>query len=268
LQTFLVTAWHGADAAAMPPDIRTIYTGSALSKDPKRLNLFGFMLDYQGQRVHSFHGLPGGARGGDGRSDYTKEILNGLAKLKLPADQPAAKEGRPLAVPDLKATDADVPAGVRLFVRLNDPRDSFRSQMSVVEIVPMKAQEWKEFSFPDQAKEIEPEALRQWLVQLYPAGIRTADQRKPFTKITGSLKLEPAGTDPKGRYALLRGEVRLAKGDDQESAFEGRVEAVLTYGSHEAVVQSLRGVVQGDYFYRMRGTDRIPLIAVVGSRPE
>jgi hypothetical protein len=59
----------------MPPDVRAIYNGSELSKDPKRLNLFVFMLDYQGRTVHSFHGLPGGARGGDGRSDYTKEIL-------------------------------------------------------------------------------------------------------------------------------------------------------------------------------------------------
>jgi hypothetical protein len=268
LQPFLVTAWHGADVAAMPPDVRAIYTESELSEDPKRLNLFVFMLDYQGRTVHGFHGLPGGARGGDGRSDYTKEIPNGLAKLKLPADRPAAKEGRALAVPDLKATDASMPAGVRIFVRLNDSRVSFRSQMPVVEVVAMKAEEWKAFSFPEQAREMEPEALRRWLVQLYPAGIRTADQSKPFTKITGSLKLEPAGTDPKGRYALLRGNVRLAKGDDRESAFEGQVEAVLTYRSQEAVVQSLRGVVQGDYVYRMRGTDRMPLVATVESRPE
>jgi len=138
----------------------------------------------------------------------------------------------------------------------------------VVEIVPMKAQEWRAFSFPEKAKQIEAEVLRQWLVQLYPAGIRTADQSKPFTQITASLKLEPAGTNPKGRYALLRGKVRLAKGDDQESAFEGIVEAVLTYRSDEAVVQSLRGVVQGDYVYRMRGTDRMPLVATVESRPQ
>jgi hypothetical protein len=58
----------------MPPDVRTIFTESDLSKDPRRLNLFVFMLDHRGRVAHSFHGLPGGARGGDGRSDYTKEI--------------------------------------------------------------------------------------------------------------------------------------------------------------------------------------------------
>ena len=113
-----MTAWHGADVSDMPADVKAIFTGSALSKDPKRLNLFVFMLDQQGRMVHGFHGLPGGARGSDGRSDYAKEIPSGLAKLKLPTDKPAIKEGRALRVPDLKATGAGVPTGMRLFVRL------------------------------------------------------------------------------------------------------------------------------------------------------
>src|SRR5262249_684459 len=118
----------------MPADVKAIFNGSELSKDPKRLNLFVFMLDDQGRLVNSFHGLPGGGRGGDGRSDYAKEIPNGLAKLKLPGDKPGAKEERALAVLDLKGTGAGVPAGVRLFVRLNDKKDPFRSQMPVVEV--------------------------------------------------------------------------------------------------------------------------------------
>ena len=104
--------FRSAGVADMPADVRAVFTGSELSKDPRRLNLFVFLLDHQGRTVHSFHGLPGGARGGDGRSDYTKEIPSGLAKLKLPDDQ----EGRALATPDLKATGAGGPAGVRLFV--------------------------------------------------------------------------------------------------------------------------------------------------------
>src|SRR6516225_3270346 len=147
----------------MPPDVKAVFTGSDLSKDPKRLNLFVFMLDHQGRMVHSFHGLPGGARGGDGRSDYAKEIPNGLAKLKLPADKPAVKEERPLAVPDLKATGPGVPAGMRLFVRLKDEKDPFRSQMPVVEVVATKAEEWKALALPDKAKEIEAAALKSWL---------------------------------------------------------------------------------------------------------
>jgi hypothetical protein len=264
LRPFLVTAWHGADVADMPADVKALFTESDLSKDPRRLNLFVFMLNHRGRVAHSFHGLPGGARGGDGRSDYSKEIPSGLAKLKLPA----AKEGRPLAVPDLKATGTGVPAGVRLFVRLNDEKDPTRSQMPVVEVVAMKAEDWKPLALPERATEVEAAALKGWLVQLYPAGIRTADQRQPFTGVSGSLRLEPAGADRAGRYALLRGKVQLAKGGDKGSAFEGTLQAVLTYGPDAPGVKSVRGVVKGDYLYRLRGTRRMPLVAAIESRPE
>jgi hypothetical protein len=268
LQPFVVTTWHGAGLADMPADVKAIFTESDLSKDPKRLNLFVFMLDHQGHTVHSFHGLPGGARAGDGRSDYAKEIPSGLAKLDLPAERPAAKRERALATPDLKATGAGVPAGVRLFVRLNDEKEPIRSQMPVVEVVPMKAEEWRALALPEKAKEVEAAALKTWLAQLYPAGIRTADQSKPFTKITGSLKLEPAGADQAGRYALLRGRVKLMKGDEPGSAFEGSVQAVLTYGPGATAVKSVRCVVEGDYLYRLRATQRMPLVAAIESRPE
>jgi hypothetical protein len=268
LQPFLVTAWHGAAVADMPPDVRAVFTRSELSKDPKRLNLFVFLLDHQGRTVHGFHGLPGGARGGDGRSDYAKEIPSGLARLKLPAERPAVNGERALATPDLKAMGAGVPAGVRLFVRLNDGKDPSCSRMPVVEVVPMKAEDWKPLALPEKAKVVEAAALKSWLVQLYPAGIRTADQSKPFTAISGSLKLEPAGADKAGRYALLRGKIRLAKGGDQESAFEGTLQAVLTYGLDTPGVKSVRGVVEGDYLYRLRKTQRMPLVAAIETRPE
>jgi hypothetical protein len=252
----------------MPADVKAVFTESDLSKDPRRLNLFVFMLDHRGRTVHSFHGLPGGARGGDGRSDYAKEIPNGLAKLKLPGARPAVEGERALATPDLKGTGAGVPAGVRLFVRLSNEKDPFRSQMPVVEVVPMKAEEWKALALPEKAKEVEAAVLKSWLVQLYPAGIRTADQSKPFTKITGSLRLEPAGSDRTVRYTLLRGKIQVAKGDDKESAFEGTLQAVLTYGLDAAEVKSVRAVVEGDYLYRLRETQRMPLVAAVESRPD
>jgi hypothetical protein len=252
----------------MPADVKAVFTESELSKDPKRLNLFVFLLNHQSRTVNSFHGLPSGGRGGDGRSDYTKEIPKGLAKLKLPADLPAAKGGRPSAVPELKATGAAAPAGVRLFVRLSDEKDPFRSRMPVVEVVAMKAEDWKPLALPEKAKEVEAAALKSWLVQLYPAGIRTADQSQPFTKISGSLKLEPAGADKAGRYALLRGQLTLRKGEEQGSAFEGTLQAVLTYGLDAPGVKSVRAVVEGDYLYRLRKTQRMPLVAAIESRPD
>jgi hypothetical protein len=205
----------------------------------------------------------------DGRSDYTKEIPKALAKLKLPAGQFSAREeGRPVVLPDLKGAGGALPAGARLFVRLNDENDRARGKIPVVEVVAMKAEDWKALALPPKAKAIEAAALKSWLVQLYPAGIRTADQQKPFTRITGTLKLGPAGADKHWRYALLRGEVKLAKGDEQASAFEGTLQAVLTYGLDAPEVKSVRAVVEGDYFYRLRGAQRMPMVAAIESRPE
>jgi hypothetical protein len=266
LRPFIVTSWHGAGEAEMETGVKDIFKNSAVAKDPKRLNIFVFMLDYQGKLVHSFHGLPSGGRGGDGRSDYDKEIAKGLARLKLPSEQTPSKEV-PGALPDLKASGAGTPAGVRLFVRLNDEKDPVRSRTPVVEVVPMKAEEWKALAYPNTTQEIEARVLKNWLVQLYPAGIRTADQTKPFTKIAGTLKLEPAGADKDRRYALLRGAFRLEKGAD-ESAGEGTIQAVLTYRAAAPEVQSLRGVIEGAYLYKTRATQRMPLIAVIESRPE
>ncbi len=259
LEPFVVTAWHGREAD-MPGEVKGIFSSSEVAKDPKRLNTFMLLLDHQGRLVHGFHGLSGR---GDGRSDYTAELTKGLAKLKLPERKPAEKE-RPVVLPDLPGGAPQrtcVPAGVRMFVRQ-------QARMPVVEVIPMKPDDWKHLAFPDKTREIEAEILRSWLVQLYPPAIRTVDQLKPFQKITGSLRLEPAGSDEKGRYALLRGEVRLAKGDEKESAFEGTLQAVVTYRLDAPEPRSIRGVVEGDYLYRIRGTQRLPLKAAIESRPE
>jgi hypothetical protein len=256
----------------MPADVKQVFQKSEVAKDPKRFNIFMFVLDPDGRLVHGFHGLPATRGAGDGRSDYTKEIPTAIAKLKLPAEQLYGREGvHRVVLPDLKGTDGDVPAGVRLFVRLNDAKDPFRSKLPVVEVVAMKAEDWKSLALPGKARDIEAAALKSWLVQLYPPGIRAADQQKPFTTITGTLKLEPAGADKERRYALLRGQVRLAKGDEQESAFEGALQAVLTYGLAAPEVKSVRAVGEGAYLYRElrgRGPQRMPMVVAIESRPE
>jgi hypothetical protein len=273
LQPFVVTAWHGANESAMPADVKEVFQKSAVAKDPKRFNVFIFILGPDGRLVHDFHGLPATARGAnEGRSDYTKEIPTALAKLQLPAEKLDGRKGpRPVVLPDLKGTAGGAPAGARLFVRLNDAKDPFRSKLPVVEVMAMRAEDWKALALPEKAKEIEAAALKSWLVHLYPPGIRAADQKKPFTKITGTLKLEPAGADKQRRYALLRGEVKLAKGGEKESAFEGSLQAVLTYGFDMPEVKSVRAVGEGHYLYRElhgRGTQRMPMVVAIESRPE
>src|SRR5262245_53906941 len=96
----------------MPADIKEVFTSSELSREPKRSNVFMFVLSDQGQLVHSFNGLSGR---GEGRSDYAAEIAKALAKVKPPAERPAPQ--LVLAIPDLKRTEGGEPAGVRLFIR-------------------------------------------------------------------------------------------------------------------------------------------------------
>jgi hypothetical protein len=270
LKPFLVTASHSgkADLGDLEPAVREVFTKSDLSKDPKRFNVFMFVLDSEGRVVHAFHGLPGGRKSAaPGRSDHQAELQKARAKLKLPQAKPQ-QDGPPRGLPDLKPMGSGSPAGVRLFLRQDEPGNSVFSKLPVVEVVSMKRDEWKPLAFAPQGKELEAAALKRWLVWLYPAGIRAADEKKPFQKFSGTLKLEPAGSDGKIRHALLRGKVVLAKGGDAESAFEGQLEVVLTYRPDAAEVQSVRGVVEGTYLYRTRGTTREKLRVAIESRPE
>jgi hypothetical protein len=269
LQPFVLTTAHSgkADLADLEPAVRAVFTQSALSKDPKRFNVFMFVLDPQGRVVHEFHGLPG-RKAAPGRSDHRAELQKAQALLKLPQAKPHKLEGPPKGLPDLKALASGAPGGVRLFLRQDDPKNTILSKLPVVEVVAMKPADWKPLAFAPKGKDIEAEVLKSWLVWLYPAGIRAADEQKRFQKFSGTLKLEPAGSDDKFRYALLRGKVRLEKGGDTESAFEGEIEVVLTYRRDAAEVHSVRGVVEGTYLYRLRATSREKLRAAIESRPE
>ena len=271
LDPFIVTSVHAGkeNLADMEPEARTIFTESELSRDPNRLNVFLFMLDELGNVVHQCHGVPGGRRGGPDRSDWSVEISEALAKLKLPEAVLAHRDRVPRSsVPDLAGAAATgVPAGVRIFVRQDDPDNSHRSHLPVVEVVPMKAEQWKTLAFSPEPREIDAATLKDWLVWLYPAGIRTADESKRFQQFRGLLKLEPAGSDEQYRYALLRGEVHLSKGDETLSEFEGSFQAVLSYRRDAAVVQSVQAIVEGVYLYRQRGTSTQKLKAAIESRP-
>jgi hypothetical protein len=265
----LTTGHSGrADLGDLEPAVREVFTNSSLSKDPQRFNVFMFVLDPQGRVIHEFHGLPGGRKtAAPGRSDHQVEIQKARARLKLPQATPKV-EGQLKGLPDLKPLASTAPAGVRLFLRQDDRGNAIFSKLPVVEVVSMKPDDWKPLALAPKGKAIEAAVVKSWLVWLYPAGIRAADEKKSFQKFSGTLRLEPAGSDDRFRYALLRGKVMLAKGGDTESAFEGQLEAVLKYRPDAADVQSVRGVVEGTYLYRTRGTSREKLRVAIESRPK
>lgn len=252
----------------MEPDARKIFTDSKLSRDPNRLNVFLFVLDENGKVIHESHGVPGGRRGGPDRADWSVEITKALAKLKLPDAARARADRKPYgSLPDLAETATDVPAGVRIFVSQGDAGNAQRGRLPVVEVVPMEPDEWGPLEFSSEAREIPAETLKNWLVWLYPAAIRTADESKRFREFNGTLRLEPAGSDERARYTLLSGKIHLGKGDESLSAFDGTIEAVLAYRPDKPDVQSVQAVVEGVYMYRQRGTSPQPLTAAIESRP-
>lgn len=236
----------------MDDDVKQVMKDAGVSGT----NAHMLMLDAQARLVHAFLGY--NTSGSRNPTYFRDELAKGLAEMKLPRAAAASAE---LTLPDVKGPAS--PAGVRIFVRAETV------SFVVVEAVPMKPEEWKALRHTGEAREIEAENLRSWWAQLYPSGIRAADQRKPFKKITGALRLKPAGTEGKLRYAILSGAIGLAK-EDEGSSFDGSVEAVVTYGLDGPEVGSVRGVVEGRYRYRPgRGEgEAIRIRAALESRPE
>jgi hypothetical protein len=244
----------------MPADVQQIFTSSDV---PKQSNVFAFVLDAHGQLVHSFKG---NVNRRAGELSWEEELARARARLGLPAST-AADEVRPPRLPDIEASATGAPRGVRVFVRSGRPGEGRGNP--IIEVVSMLPHDWEALALPAHAlgKEVSAGTLRSWLEQLYPPAIRTADQKKPFQSVTGTLRLVPAGSDDRHRHALLRGEFHLSKGSG-ESAVEGSLEAVLTYPLDSSVVHSLRGVVDAAYLYSVRGGEQIPLTAAIESRPQ
>src|SRR5262249_32052749 len=157
------------DLGDLEPAIREVFTKSDLSRDPKRFNVFMFVLDAKGRVVHEFHGLPAGRMAtAPGRSDHQAEITKARALLTLPEAKPGHAAGPPNGLPDLGALSPGSPAGVRLFIRQDDPKNSIFSKSPVVEVVSMKPDDWKPFAYAPTGKDIDAEVLKSWLVWLYP----------------------------------------------------------------------------------------------------
>lgn len=251
LKPFLLASWHGS-GANIPPDINDFFEKSGVARN---INVFGFALDSKGELAHGFPALPNGRAPGY----FKDEVAKAVEKLKPPKVEPKGS-----LLPDLKGSGSP-PAGVRIFIRSSEAGRG--KPAPIVEVVRTSPETWKLLAFPDEPRDVEAQALKAWLVQLYPAAIRTVDQSKPFKTIAGSLKLQASGGDGKRRTALLRGDVRLSKGDETESAVEGRLELVLTYSADAADVVSVRGFFEGTYFYRQRGELKFQLTAAIESRP-
>lgn len=242
LRPFIVSFWGQQDREPIPDGIKEFYDVTGRVNTNARC----FVLDADGRCVGGFAGFPDGASNPTGyspdeRADYLAGEIRRLSrKLELKPREAV------LRLPDVKE-------GVRLFIRLKDGPDSYRTP--VVEAVE-GGEEKAVLARPERALKIDAAKFARWLRLVYPPGVN--EQLKPYEKVEGTLTLAPAD----GGRAILSGSVRM------DRAFEGTLRAVLTY---EGAVIRLRGVVEGVYprFDKPRNAWRDwKLTAAIESRPE
>ena len=269
-------SWHGhRDDPDLPKPVQEVWRRKFSNRRDKnrQSNVDLAVLDSSGTLIHWFDGFrPSeavGFRGPQKReslASYTERELQ-IALLGLDPAEIREKK-HPLVLPGL-----DEP-GIRVFVQLLDDRmRAYRAP--VVEAVALAKADWKALEYPRKKRTVDAADLEKWLSQVYPPGVmeRTSQQTKKvyqISKVEGSLTLEPAGSSGKTRYAILSGQVKLTDEGPDDFSYEGQLEIVLTYGSSQSKVVSLKGVFDGIYPRYSHVQERvrnIPLRAAFESLP-
>jgi hypothetical protein len=227
------------------------------------------VLDSTGKVVHSFDGFRQANFGRrESLAKYTaRELSVAVTRIRLPRGSATV---HPLRLPDLSES-----RGIRVFVRLKDPRMK-AYQAPVVEVVPLNRRDWQYLAFPQRTRKVSATVFKKWLSQVYPPGVmeRTDPHTKEVYRIKsteGELTLTPAGSNGQRRYALLSGTIRLTDEGRDGFSYTGQLNVVLSYGLIDGKVISLRGVFEGTYPREdrlRRQTRHIPLQAAFESRPE
>jgi len=276
LRPFIAASWHGhRDNPNLPKPVQEVWRRKFSNRRAKnrQSNVDLAVLDSSGKLIHWFDGFrPSeavGFRGPQKREslgDYTARELQ-IALLGIDLAEIREKK-HPLVLPQLEKP------GIRVFVQLLDDRmRAYRAP--VVEAVALGKADWKALEYPRKKRNVDAGKLKKWLAQVYPPGVmeRTSQQTKKvyqISKVEGELTLEAAGSNGKTRYAILSGKVKLTDEGPGDFSYGGELEIVLTYGSSQAKVLSLKGVFDGIYPRYSRVQERvrkIPLRAAFESLP-
>lgn len=246
LRPYIVSFWGQADDEPIPDDVRPLYDSAGFGHS----NVRCFVLDSSGKLLHGFNGFPGNA--GDSTRYSLAQFVSYLTGeiARAGAEAPLPKSEAALRLPDVKD-------GVRLYIRLPGRRDSYGAP--VLAALENRA-EWATLAQPKTARKIEARRLSRWLSVCYPSGVN--EQLEPYKTVKGTLTLTPLGKD----QAILSGAIQMAMSETDYEIFEGKVEALITYGP----TTTLRGAVDGKYWRREPRDDRWidwRLTAAIESRP-
>ncbi len=242
LQSFIVSSWAQKDRKEPPPEVDRLLQRS---RHRSGSNVACFVLGSDGKLLNSFNGFPGGT-GNPGRTSM-KEIARYFVSEIAKAKAQGPRRENPLLLPDVRN-------GVRIFVRLPDPRMFESYRCPVVQTVADEG-EWKTLGKSDGSREIDAAKLARWLRLCYPPGMN--EQLKPYDKVEGTLVLKPAA----GGTAILAGAVRLSA---DRGSFRGTFRAVLAYSGEAPEVT---GVLEGTYVrVGSMGRQEFTLVAAIESR--
>jgi hypothetical protein len=246
LRPYIVAFWGQAEDEPIPADVQPLYDTAGFGHS----NVRCFVLDSSGKLLRGFNGFPGNS--GDSTryslSQYVSYLTGEIARAG--AEAPLPKEPSSLRLPDARN-------GVRLYIRLPGRRDSAGTPvLAALE----NHDEWATLAQPKTARKVEARKLSRWLSICYPSGVN--EQLEPYRTVKGNLTLTPLGKD----QAILSGDIQMAMSETDYEIFEGKVEALITYGA----ATTLRGVVDGKYWRHETRNNRwfdSRLTAAIESRP-
>lgn len=200
-------------------------------------NILVFVLDSQGQYVHSF----------DAMTDQHPAPIHQLKK-RMPGYfvQELNKAGKTLNLPTTTAASrtASLPTaatpGVRIYVSLGENRLNHFA-VPVVEAVSFDKTELESLSYRNSKQTLEAPVFRRWLAQMYPPAVM--DGHGGMEKVTGSLTYSPAGENATHRYAVVRGTVRFQLDNTSKISYTGPVDLVLRYTKQGDQLESVWGTM-------------------------
>lgn len=233
LNPYIVTLWNGREPEDAPEDVQQLLRQRGRHQQS---NILVFVLDSQGNYVHSFDGMtdrhPGNI--GDIKKRMPSYFLEQLADA-----------GKQLGIPDQqrqRTATAHLPTtaepGIRLFVSLGENRLQHFA-VPVVEAVAFQDTEKQTLRYQTGKQSIDAKVIQRWLAPMYPPAVM--DGHGNLDKVAGTLEYQTAGESATHRYAILRGTVQLYLDNTTRISYQGPLDLVLRYSKTSDALEAVWG---------------------------
>lgn len=235
LAPYIVTLWNGREPEDAPDDVQQLMRQRQRSRSQSNIHVF--VLDTQGQLVHSF----------DAMTDLHPAPMHDLKKrmpgyFKQELSRAAAKMNFTPAIPTTKPTPhlptASAP-GIRVYVTMGENRMQ-HFMVPTVEAVSIDQEEQKQLRYPAEARKMEATVVKRWLATMYPPAVM--DGHGGMDQVKGTLTFTPAGENATHRFATVRGTVKLQLDNVSKISYQGPLDLMLQYKKDSDEVVAVWGL--------------------------